>query len=111
MLTIGEKLRQLRKEHNLSQQDLADQCNITAAAVSRYENGQRMPRSDIIVRIARELNTPVDYLLSSDEGDNDNVKLDSAMQIIGMAQLQNEITPRQAIVLQEIAREVFGEES
>lgn len=109
---LGSRIKGLRKEKKMSQGDLALLCSTTSAAISRYENGKRIPRSDTVARIARALDTSVDYLLDSTlhaDGGEDNVRLSSAMQIIGMAQKQNEITPKQALVLQEITREVFGD--
>lgn len=109
---LGSRIKTLRKEKMMSQGDLAILCNTTSAAISRYENGKRIPRSDTVARIARALDTSVDYLLDAPhlaEGAEDNVRLASAMQIIGMAQKQMEITPKQALVLQEITREVFGD--
>lgn len=107
---LGSRIKTMRKEKKMSQSDLAMLCSTTSAAISRYENGKRIPRSDTVARIARALDTSVDYLLDSthSDGSDDNVRLSSAMQIIGMAQKQNEITPKQALVLQEITREVFG---
>lgn len=109
---LGSRIKLLRKNKKMSQGELAVLCDTTPAAISRYENSKRIPRSDAVARIARALDTSVDYLLDAappSEGADDNVRLSSAMQIIGMAQKQNEITPKQAQVLQEITREVFGD--
>lgn len=113
MSGLGSRIKVLRREKQLSQSELAVLCGTTSAAISRYENGKRIPRSDIVAKIAKALGASVDYLLSdlqAEQADtDDNVRLTSAMQIIGMAQKQNEITPKQAQVLQEITREVFGD--
>lgn len=36
---VGKFIAQLRKEHNLTQQELADKLAITDKAVSKWENG------------------------------------------------------------------------
>lgn len=114
MSSLGKRIKELRKERQLSQGELGVLCNTTSAAISRYENSLRLPRSDTLAKIARALDTSVDYLLNDEVAANaeeatDNVRIASAMQIIGMAQKQNEITPHQAHVLQKITMEVFGD--
>lgn len=39
LLSIGETIRKLRKERNLTQEELAEQLNITSQAISKWENG------------------------------------------------------------------------
>ncbi|MBR2788231.1 MAG: helix-turn-helix transcriptional regulator, partial [Erysipelotrichaceae bacterium] len=40
---MGRFIAQLRKEKNMTQQELADQLNVTDRAVSHWENGRRLP--------------------------------------------------------------------
>ena len=47
------ELRSYRELHSLSQGALAEKLGITNAALSRYESGDRTPRKDIAVKIAR----------------------------------------------------------
>ena len=42
-MTFGEKLLQLRKEHGLSQEELAEQLNVSRQAISRWEAGSSLP--------------------------------------------------------------------
>lgn len=49
---IGAFLRELRKEKNLTQEQLADVFNVSARTVSRWETGSNMPDISIIVEIA-----------------------------------------------------------
>ena len=41
--TIGQTIRRLRKERNFTQEELAEQLNISAQAVSKWENGTSIP--------------------------------------------------------------------
>jgi len=78
MKTIGEKLLILREERNLKQKELAELACITEAALSRYENGKREPKGEIISRLAKILNVTTDYLLN-DEDSNKKVETHSAI--------------------------------
>lgn len=49
---IGAFLRELRKEKNLTQEQLADVFNVSARTVSRWETGSNMPDISILVEIA-----------------------------------------------------------
>ncbi|MEH6857834.1 helix-turn-helix domain-containing protein [Priestia megaterium] len=45
-MNLGDKLKELRKEHNYSQQQLAEKLHVTAQAISKWENNKSVP--DII---------------------------------------------------------------
>lgn len=49
---IGEQLRELRKDAGLSQQEVAEKIGVTKMAVSNYEQGIRVPRDAVKVRLA-----------------------------------------------------------
>lgn len=51
-IKIGSFLRELRKEKNLTQEQLADIFNVSARTVSRWETGSNMPDISILVEIA-----------------------------------------------------------
>ena len=49
---IGEFLKTLRKENNLTQEDLADKMNVSRRTVSRWETGSNLPDLSILVELA-----------------------------------------------------------
>ena len=57
------RLKELRKENNLTQKELADYLNIKQNTYSQYENGQRQVPIDILIRLADYYDVSVDYLL------------------------------------------------
>lgn len=69
MLSVGDKLRTLRNERNLSQDRLAKKVSVTRASIATYESGNRLPSLYVLVRLARALGVTTDYLLgvSSDK--------------------------------------------
>ena len=48
-MNIGEKLFELRKKKNLSQEEVADKLNVTRQTVSKWETNQSTPDFDKIV--------------------------------------------------------------
>lgn len=52
MSSIGENIERLRKEHGLSQDELAKLVGKTRAAISQYEHNETTPRMGVIERMA-----------------------------------------------------------
>lgn len=60
---LAQRLKELRKEHNLTQQEVADKINISRPAYSQYEIGKKEPRLYTLIAIADFYKISVDYLL------------------------------------------------
>ncbi len=67
MKNFGERLYQLMRQSQLSQKELAVKIGVTESAMSYYIQGKRIPRSDVLMRMANALNTTTDYLLGYSE--------------------------------------------
>ena len=63
-IQIGEKIRTLRKQKNLSQETLAAALGVTFQAVSKWENGDTLPDTGILLDLCDILNTTADKLLN-----------------------------------------------
>ena len=64
---FGEKVKELMASQNMTQKQLADESHITEASISRYLNGERTPRIDIIINFAKVFKVDVEYLIRDDE--------------------------------------------
>lgn len=72
MMTINEKLVQLRKSKGWSQEDLAEKLNVSRQAISRWENGTALPDAENLLQLSHLYDVSSDYLLNDDyEGDDD----------------------------------------
>ena len=60
---FSERLKELRKERNISAKQLAKAINISDAAIIRWENKQRIPSMENIYKIAIYFGVSADYLL------------------------------------------------
>lgn len=65
-MTFGERLYQLRKEKNLSQEDLAERLGVSRQSISRWENGSATPDFEKTVRLSEIFETSTDYLLKGE---------------------------------------------
>ena len=61
--TFASRLRQLRKDKNLRQEQVAKLIGVNKSAISTYENNTRQPSFDILVRLATLYRVSTDYLL------------------------------------------------
>lgn len=60
---IGDKIKELRKELDLTQEELASKLSLSRQCISRWENNSNEPSINDIIRLARMLDTSTDYLL------------------------------------------------
>ena len=65
-MSIADKIRERRKKLGLSQEQLGFKTELTQGQISRYENGQNRPTSDILIRLSKALNTTPALLMGSE---------------------------------------------
>ena len=66
---LSEKLYQLRKKSGLSQEQLAEQLNVSRQAISKWESGSAFPESEKLIIISNYFGVSVDYLLKDEVED------------------------------------------
>ena len=65
-MSFGENLINLRKQKGWSQDDLADNLNLSRQAISKWENGTSKPDIDNIKKISKVFSVTIDDLLNND---------------------------------------------
>jgi transcriptional regulator with XRE-family HTH domain len=75
MTNFGEKLRRARQDKGWNQEDLAKAVNISQAAISQFEKGQRMPTPANIEKFSEVLGISKDMLVGEEIGEFERVKL------------------------------------
>lgn len=63
---IGAFLRELRKEKQLTQEQLAEILNVTNRSISRWENGVNMPDFDLVIEIANYYDVSIEEILDGE---------------------------------------------
>ena len=63
---FSENLKKIRKEHNLSQEQLADDLGVSRQAISKWESSTAYPEMDKIITLCDKFNLNIDDLLHGD---------------------------------------------
>ena len=64
---FADRLKELRGEHGLSRQQLAEMINVSVRLLSYWENGERECNFDMLITLSKILNCSIDYLLGNSE--------------------------------------------
>ncbi|MBO5349032.1 MAG: helix-turn-helix transcriptional regulator [Clostridia bacterium] len=62
-IIFGKRIKEEREKLGITREDFAKQNDITYSALSMYERGERSVRDEIKIRIAKNLNISLDYLI------------------------------------------------
>ncbi len=66
-MSLGERIQNLRKEKNYSQEMLAEQLEISRQAISKWEGDQVLPEIDNLIKLSKIFKVSIDYLLTGQE--------------------------------------------
>lgn len=66
-MIFGERLKELRMAHNMSQMDLANALGISQSAIAKWELHKTEPTVSAIIAIAKFFDESADYLLGLNE--------------------------------------------
>jgi len=63
MLNIGASIIQLRKQHNLSQEELAKKAKVSRTIIGNYERNANTPSIEVLIKLARVFNVSIDFMV------------------------------------------------
>lgn len=66
-LTVGQRIKNLRKRKTLTQQELADAIFVNIRSIQNYEKDQSKPLHGILEKLAQFFDVPVGYLMGIEE--------------------------------------------
>lgn len=72
---FSQKLKNLRKEHGLTQAQLANKLGVGASTIGMYESNIRKPSYEVLNKISNYFNVSIDYLINN-SNDNNTINLD-----------------------------------
>lgn len=79
-MALSEKLYELRKKSNLSQEQLAEQLGVSRQAVSKWESGKAVPESETLISISEYFGVTLDYLMKENYSQSKLVTDEGATQ-------------------------------
>lgn len=83
-MELGNKILQLRKQHNLSQEQLAEKMNVTRQTISKWELGETSPDIRQAKELSKIFNVSLDELVDNQIKDVLVVKIDNTEKLIGL---------------------------
>lgn len=101
-MTIGEKIRVLRKGKKLTQEQLAEYLNVSSQAVSKWETGASCPDVDMLPKLALFFGTGMDELF-----DFDRRKADAEVEALVAQSVPLRETPEKAEAFYRAALEKY----
>ena len=96
------RISNLRKQANLSQNDLGKIIGVAQNTLSQWENGLREPDFDSVIKISEYFNVSTDYLLGKEE--------DTPDELIVLNRIVRKLSKSNRKKLVEIAKMMFAEE-
>ena len=88
-MKLSEKILMLRKQHDLSQEELAEKLNVSRQAVSRWEVGSAQPDASNVLQLSKLFGVTADYLLNEDYESDHDVPAVKNTQTVANKKLKN----------------------
>jgi len=70
MANLCERLKLIRKERNIRQLDVVNNCEISLRSYKYYEAGEHKPDSDVLIKLADYFDVSIDYLVGRTDDPN-----------------------------------------
>lgn len=110
-MAFAERLKELRKQANLTQVELAKRLGIGQSSYADWERGRKKPTQENLVKISQVFSVSIDYLVGNSEeksNDLDNVELLFRMNSKGLSKEEKEIFKKELIEFMEERKKNFG---
>lgn len=73
---LGDKLKTLRVNNQLTRKQVAELVGVSVSTIGLYESNERLPSIPVLVKLASQYKTSVDYLLNIDTSNKNALSLD-----------------------------------
>jgi transcriptional regulator with XRE-family HTH domain len=92
MVDLGKRLKELRIQNNMTQQQVADRIWVSKAMISSYELATRTPSYEVLIKLSKLFGVSTDYLLGVDRERTINISSLNEKQIKLIVDLIEEMT-------------------
>ncbi|WP_062034519.1 S24 family peptidase [Acinetobacter sp. BMW17] len=83
METLGTRLKALRKNKKITQQQIADAIGVSKTSVIYWEKDDNLPKHDSLMALAKALSVTPEYLLNGQLKDNTEPNISSSLPLFG----------------------------
>ncbi len=95
-LTMGDRIKKIRKEHHLTQEQLAENVEVSVEYISEIERGLKIPSMQLFIKLIEILDVSADYLL------RDAVSTRNLYGDKEMGRKLEKLTPKQRVALEAL---------
>lgn len=100
---FGEKLKKLRTDNRMTQQELAKILKISSSTIGMYEQNRRSPDIETLKKIAQYFNVSIDYLVDNSNTQNSYDSKDKISESVNddpeLSEFWNELKDREELKL------------
>lgn len=105
----GEKIRELRKERGLNQDQLAELASLNRVTVAKYESGRVEPGAQALSRIADALEVSTDVLLGRAEAPAETVRTPQTVESQFISEVVDRLPPAEREKALNMFKAVYAE--
>lgn len=88
-------LRSLRKRNHLTQEQLAERCDLSTISIIRYESGERLPNYEALIKFKNYFEIPIDELIGNVQDSvnfknrEENIKMDEVNVVLSLRRVKD----------------------
>ena len=111
---VDNRVKELRKEKGLKQEELAAKINVSQQTISRIENGENSLPADILIQLSNYFHVSIDYILKVSDK-----RLTQEYQIellhltenhMDICRMYNAVSSRKQSLVYELLKEMYEDE-
>lgn len=91
-MTMGERIKELRKKNGMTQTDLAKELGVTKGTISTWETGSRSPSFDVLDQLCGMFHASMDYLMGRTDVNSYNEITDPDAEQLGKWTVKQDLT-------------------
>lgn len=91
-MTLGERIKELRKKNGLTQVGLAEKLDVTKGTVSTWETNSRTPNFDTLEQLCDLFQVGMDYLLGRSDDASPRVMTEEDVEALGRFSVEDDLS-------------------
>ena len=91
-MTMGERIKALRKEYGMTQLALANALGITKGTVSTWENNSRTPGFETLSKLSDIFQRSIEYIMGKSDDATSPVRDENVMDELALSQVEDDLT-------------------